>query len=59
MVNEDLSPSLSLIAFKDKQPIGIVLYGVRKDKPKTQDYFLQNEALHDKSALRDGNIFML
>ncbi|MBW8348756.1 GNAT family N-acetyltransferase [Bacillus sp. IITD106] len=34
MVNEDLSPSLSIVAFEDKQPIGIVLNGVREVKGK-------------------------
>lgn len=34
MVNEDLSPSLSIVAFKEKQPIGIVLNGVREVKGK-------------------------
>jgi len=30
MVNEDLSPTLSLVAFRDKRPIGIVKNGVRE-----------------------------
>ncbi|MBR7794489.1 MAG: GNAT family N-acetyltransferase [Bacillota bacterium] len=34
MVNEDLSPLLSIVAFKDNQPIGIVMNGVRKVKGK-------------------------
>lgn len=34
MVNEDLSPSLSIVAFEEKQPIGIVLNGAREIKGK-------------------------
>ncbi|GIN87330.1 hypothetical protein J6TS2_37160 [Heyndrickxia sporothermodurans] len=32
MVNEDLSPLLSIVAFEDNQPIGIVMNGVRDIK---------------------------
>lgn len=34
MVNEDLSPLLSIVAFEDNQPIGIVMNGVRDIKGK-------------------------
>ncbi|MGE8204660.1 GNAT family N-acetyltransferase [Heyndrickxia sp. NPDC080065] len=30
MVSEDLSPSLSIVAFQDNQPVGIVMNGVRE-----------------------------
>ncbi|WP_257152551.1 GNAT family N-acetyltransferase [Bacillus sp. AFS059628] len=34
MVNEDLSPLLSIVAFENNQPIGIVMSGVREVKGK-------------------------
>lgn len=34
MVNEDLSPLLSIVAFKNNKPIGIVMNGVREVKGK-------------------------